>query len=367
MKVLMTADAVGGVWTYALDLARALGPAGVHVVLATMGPPPGEEQRAEAKRVPNLTLETSMHRLEWMEDAWGDVALAGRWLLALEREHLPDVVHLNGYAHAALPWRAPVLVAAHASVTSWWRAVHGTQPPRAFARYHVEVARGLDAADLVVAPTAAMLDALRADHGPFEGSARIIPHGRDPRSFRHDVPKEDLIVSAGRVWDAAKGLSTLDEAAAGLPWPVVMLGDTRAPDGTQARLGIHARLEGRVDGPTLRSWLARARICAHPAKYEPFGLAPLEAALSGCALVLSRIPPLEEVWGSAAEWFEPGDADALQQAVMRLVDDRSLLERRARDARARATRYTAAAMGEAYLSAYVTLATGAQEESPCAR
>ncbi|MDP9034476.1 MAG: glycosyltransferase family 1 protein, partial [Myxococcota bacterium] len=36
-KVLMTADAVGGVWTYAVELAGELGRAGVETVLATMG------------------------------------------------------------------------------------------------------------------------------------------------------------------------------------------------------------------------------------------------------------------------------------------------------------------------------------------
>ena len=39
--VLMTADAVGGVWTYALDLARGLSAQGVQVSLALLGPEPG--------------------------------------------------------------------------------------------------------------------------------------------------------------------------------------------------------------------------------------------------------------------------------------------------------------------------------------
>jgi hypothetical protein len=40
MKVLMTADAVGGVWTYALELSGALARHDIEVVLATMGPLP---------------------------------------------------------------------------------------------------------------------------------------------------------------------------------------------------------------------------------------------------------------------------------------------------------------------------------------
>ena len=38
-SVLMTADAVGGVWTYAMELCAALGGRGVRVALVVMGPP----------------------------------------------------------------------------------------------------------------------------------------------------------------------------------------------------------------------------------------------------------------------------------------------------------------------------------------
>ena len=38
MKLLMTADRVGGVWQYATDLARALAPLGVETVVAVLGP-----------------------------------------------------------------------------------------------------------------------------------------------------------------------------------------------------------------------------------------------------------------------------------------------------------------------------------------
>ena len=47
-RVLMTADTVGGVWTYALDLARKLAGRGCEVTLATMG---GYLPHAEARAV----------------------------------------------------------------------------------------------------------------------------------------------------------------------------------------------------------------------------------------------------------------------------------------------------------------------------
>jgi len=111
MKVLMTADTLGGVWTFALELARALAPRGVRTALATLGAPLSPRQWDEAKGVPGLDVHEGRWKLEWMDNPWADVEASGRWLLDVERRVRPDVVHLNGtMSHAALPWRAPVVV-----------------------------------------------------------------------------------------------------------------------------------------------------------------------------------------------------------------------------------------------------------------
>src|SRR5690242_16489765 len=126
-RILMTADTVGGVWTYALELTRALQPHGVDVQLALMGPPLTNAQRAEAAEIPNLSLFKSNYKLEWMPGCWSDVKRAGDWLLHLANRLSPDVIHLNGYAHASLPWQSPTLVVGHSCVFSWWQAVRGDQ------------------------------------------------------------------------------------------------------------------------------------------------------------------------------------------------------------------------------------------------
>ena len=172
MNLLMTADTVGGVWTYALDLARALEPHGVQTTLATMGAPLSPAQREAADSIQTLTLFESAYALEWTPDPWDDVARAGAWLLDLEARVKPDLVHLSGYAHGALPWSAPVLVVGHSCVLSWWEAVKGEAAPPERTRYRNEVRRGLHAADLVVAPTAAMLSALERHYGSLKPCAR---------------------------------------------------------------------------------------------------------------------------------------------------------------------------------------------------
>jgi glycosyltransferase involved in cell wall biosynthesis len=349
MKVLMTADTVGGVFTYALELARALGARGAQVDLATMGASLDAGQRAAAAAVEGVRVHESAFKLEWMEDPWDDVRRAGQWLLSLERRLGPDVVHLNGYAHGALAWRSPRVVVGHSCVLSWWRAVKGERAPASWDRYRSEVARGLAAADLVVAPSAAMLDALEEEYGLLP-RATVIHNGRDPQAFA-PAAKEEIVFSSGRLWDEAKNVGALDAVAADVGWPVYVAGERRHPNGADAQVTGAVAL-GRLAPPELARWLARASVYALPARYEPFGLSVLEAALSGCALVLGDIPSLRELWGEAALYVAPDDRRALARALQRLVADAELRESLAGRARARAATYSSDRMASAYLAAY---------------
>lgn len=368
-RILMTADTVGGVWVYALELARALAPHGVEVALATMGAPLRPAQWAAARRLPNLTVHESDFRLEWMEAPWADVARAGTWLMELEERIRPDLVHLNGYAHGALPWHAPTLVVGHSCVLSWWRAVRGEDAPPAWQRYREAVARGLRAADRVAAPTRAMLAALEWHYGPLP-AARVLPNGRAAAEFAPQ-PKASYIFAAGRLWDEAKNIGALARVAPQLPWPVWVAGDTRHPDGGECETGA-VRALGRLDQAALAGWLGRAAIYALPARYEPFGLSVLEAGLAGCALVLGDIPSLRELWDGAACFVDPQNPDALGAALTALCRDEGRRARLAAAARARALGFGRERMAAAYLDAYGELLSeraallGAMERLPAA-
>ena len=74
----MTADTVGGVWTYALDLAHSLAGAGVTVSLAVLGPEPAPDQRRAAEAVPGLDLIETGLALDWMADEPGEKLLGVR-------------------------------------------------------------------------------------------------------------------------------------------------------------------------------------------------------------------------------------------------------------------------------------------------
>jgi len=353
-RVLMTADAVGGVWHYALELCRGVREREVDGVLATLGPRPSAEQR-EAARCLGLTLCQSDFRLEWMDTPWADVARAGDWLLELESRHAPDLIHLNGYAPAALPFRAPKLVVAHSCVCSWWRSVRGEDAPPSWDRYREAVTAGLQSADFVVAPTQAMLDALRR-HYSFATPARVIPNGRSPCEFPRSAEKEPFILSVGRLWDEAKNAATLAAVASDLPWPVRVAGDLTGPDG-RPRTFANVESLGRCAAPELAHVYARAALYALPARYEPFGLSVLEAALSGCALVLGDLPSLRELWHDTALFVPPDDARALHRALAALIAAPAQRQRLAALAHVRAHRFTAERMVSRYLNTYRDLLT----------
>ena len=342
MRILMTADGMGGVWTYALELTRALRPVGVEIVLATMGDPLTDAQRAAADAAGVAELHESDLLLEWMPDPWEDVAAAGGWLLELERYAQPVVVHLNGYAHAALPWTVPVVVVAHSDVLSWWDAVRGHEPPPEYDRYREAVARGLQAADAVVAPTAAVARDLRQHYGA--GDATVIVNGRSDEGLTPAAP-EPFILTSGRIWDPAKNAEAVARVAPLLSWPVVVAGEDEVPT-----RGVQAL--GRLPAYELAGWLRRAAIFALPARYEPFGFGVLEAGLAGCALVLGDIPSLREVWGDAALFVPPDDDRALADALEHLIADDAARAAYADAARQRARRFTAGRMAASYLEVY---------------
>ena len=349
MKLLMTADTVGGVWTYALALAHGLCRRGVEVHVASMGRLPDAAQRAAAQRIPGLVLHTSAFRLCWMVDPWDDLEQAGTWLTGLARAIRPDLIHLNDFGHAAMDWPAPALLVAHSCVLSWWQAVYGEPAPAQWQRYRRLVCLGLERAASVVAPSHAMAAALDEQY-PVRRSVRVIPNGLTPHRPAALWNRAPLILSAGRLWDEAKNLRALATVAPDLPWPVVVAGDKPAA-GNPGRAD-NLVLPGRLTPDQLALHYARASIFALPARYEPFGLAALEAAAYGCALVLGDIASLRELWDGAALFVPPDEPARLREALLRLIHDPMLRQHYAARAASRATRFSLHAMTGRYLSVY---------------
>jgi glycosyltransferase involved in cell wall biosynthesis len=221
--------------------------------------------------------------------------------------------------------------------------------PPEFERYRHEVVQGLSAADLVTAPTYTMLQALES-HYLVLPRVRVIPNGRRADLY-YPTAKEAYILSVGRIWDEAKNLAALAQSAPYLPWPVYLAGGQDHPEGGQAELD-NVILLGQLPTRQLARWYERGSIYALPARYEPFGLSVLEAALCGCALVLGDIQSLRELWDEAAIFVPPDDLQTLVQTLLRLCSDHQLRLALGQQAQRRSERFTPTAMTAQYLEAY---------------
>jgi len=352
-KVLMTADTVGGVWTFAMDLCAGLSQRGVAVTLVTMGRLPDPAQRAQANAL-DIALVTTDYRLEWMQNCWADLVESGKMLLSLAAGLKPDLIHANGYYHSSLSFDAPVLLTAHSCVSSWWQACKREPIPAEWRSYQEWVAAAARSAEMIVAPTAAYLAEFQRLHRAAKRSC-VIWNGREcghaaPR------PKRNMVLAAGRLWDEAKNISVLCRAASGLDVPIAVAGDCTSPQGEPVRLSNVAAL-GQLNSQRLSEAMSKALIFAAPAKYEPFGLTILEAALHGCALVLSDIPTLRELWDGAALFVHPDDVAGWHEVFARLSSQPALAAAYARTARERARRYSVERMVTGYMQQYSALLT----------
>jgi glycosyltransferase involved in cell wall biosynthesis len=351
--LLMTADAVGGVWSYASSLAQELARRGWTITLVTLGPAPRQDQFLPLLAFPQIELEITDLALEWQDPEGDDRERVLEFLAAMEERVRPDIVHLNGYREACAGWRAPVVVVAHSCVGSWWRACRGCAPSEAgWESYLADVAAGLKAADRWVAPTAAFRDSIEQLYAPTKSGTVIsnglagVGDGPAPQGT-----KEPFILAAGRLWDEAKNIAALTAIAPELDWPVRIAG-ARRKECSQASSEDGVDWLGKLPNAELMAVMKQAGIFVSPAVYEPFGLTALEAAASGCALVLADIPTFRELWDGAALFVDPRVTGQIRDALNRLARDASLRCGLQSAARERATRYSLSVKADAYEQLY---------------
>ncbi len=372
MHILVTADTVGGVWTYTRELVTGLATRGVQVTLVSFGGIPTRAQSAWLEELSSVTYFPTGFRLEWMRDAEQDIADSTSYLRGIVEERKPDLLHLSQYCYGALEVGRPKVVVAHSDVMSWSQTVRGELPEGPWADwYRTTVEQGLAGASLLVAPSRWMLDCIESCYGR-QPHSQVVYNGRSPALFNPFVSKLNYAASVGRLWDEGKQALLLMQLAPP-PMPIFLAGATALAGETEEPAefkpervkskghdfegrAAQVELKGELSEGEMRELLSHAAIYIATSKYEPFGLAPLEAALSRCAIVANDIPGLREVWGDAAWYFRSDDAVSLEEALVRLKGDRELRIRYANRAYERALQhYTAGRMVEEYMRLYRTL------------
>ena len=364
MHVLVTADTMSGAWTYSRELVTGLVTSGVRVTLVTFGEIPLPDQTSWMDHLHGLEYHPTAFRLEWMDDAPHDLPESSRFLANLVREVDPDLLQLHQFCHGDLPVAVPRVIMAHGDLITWSQSVQGCtpRPTRWLQWYRDTVIRGISAADAILAPSSWMLDALRSTYTRARREAVIYP-GRNPIFFNPYIGKDDSVLSIGRLIDAGKQVFLLTQHAH--PFPVCIVGAEqtvpvpRIPiraDVKVATLQSTVAIRGPQTDAQLRALYSRAAVYAATPRYEPLGMAALDAAFSRCAIVANDIPSFREVWGDAALYFRTNDANSLATILRQLDSDRPLRQAYANRAFARAReRFTTNRMIKQYIDLYRSL------------
>ncbi|TCU32614.1 glycosyltransferase family 4 protein [Rhizobium azibense] len=346
-RVLMTVDAVGGVWRYAMDLAAALKPKNIEVVFAGLGPSPTEEKIAEANR--NGKLVWLDAPLDWMVQDQKAVAKVPRLVVDLAHREQADLLHLNLPSQAAnMKTELPVIVVCHSCVVTWFAAVRSSEVLPNWQWQHRLNLAGFARANAVIAPSRSHAVAMDAAYGRIP-NLKVV-HNSSALDTS-DEPKQNFILAAGRWWDDGKNGAVLDAAAALARWPVIAVGESNGPNG-QCLQFRNADHRGELAHGRLIALMRQAGVVASPSVYEPFGLAALEAARGGAALVLSDIPTYREIWNDAALFADPYRPHSFADAFNCLADDPQLRAALALKARARSIQFGPQAQAQAMLGIY---------------
>jgi len=361
VHVLITADTLGGVWTYTRELVCGLLGRGHQVTLVSFGRRPTPAQSFWLSQ-PHFHHYPTDFPLEWMQHAQQGVTESVSYLQEIIYECQPDLLHFSQFCYGALKSDIPKIVVAHSDVLSWWHAVYGSEPPEShwLQWYRNQVSAGLEGADVVVAPSQWMLDTIGEHYGRFPNS-RVIHNGRNPEIFRPAEHKTEGVLSVGRLWDEGKQVSLL--LARNHPVPIKIVGSLEHPEGIRSHYPVQIQDSGRwtfcgeQDEIQLSELYAVSAAYAATSRYEPFGLAPVEAALSQCALIANDIPVFQELWQDAAFYFRRNDPDDLASAIAALTADTGLRADYSQRAYARARScFTAKMMLAEYDDLYRTLA-----------
>ena len=364
MHVLITSDTLNGNWTYTRELVSGLIGRGLRVTLVSFGEIPLPENTAWMERLHGLTYHPTAFRLDWMQEGQQHFDDSSAYLFALVEETRPDVFHSNHLCYGALPIAIPRVVVAHGDLVTWWKAVHGREPKdSAWLRwYRQTIARGVAEASAVVAPSEWMLHTIRSS---YSACARemVIHHGRNPIMFNPYVTKEDSVLAVGRLLDPARQVNLLTQQTH--PVPVCIVGDdsvdpVRAPVRAEVKFSdgeTGISFKGTQSEAEMRLLYSRAALYAGTYRYDPSGMAVLEAALSRCALILNDIPSLREIWGPAAVYFRTNESESLAEAVRTLSADVNLRRNFANRAFQRAREcFNAHRMTDNYIQLYRSVA-----------
>ena len=192
----------------------------------------------------------------------------------------------------------------------------------------------LTAADAVLPNSEAEARQLVRLFGLDPRAIHVVPNGVRPEfalasasSFRSRYGSGDFVLYVGRV-EPRKNVLGLIEGLRTTGLPLVVIGEPPPGHEGYARRCRRAgrgfvRWLGRLehDDALLGSAYAAARVLALPSWFETPGLAALEAALAGCAVVVTPFGCTREYFGDRVEYARPDRPAEIGRAILRAWRD----------------------------------------------
>lgn len=349
-NILMTTDTIGGVWTYTMGLCRALKKYPLKIHLIGLGKLPTQNQENELKNLENVKFYPTDYKLEWMENAHHDIEKTRLKIIEIANDTSPHLFHFNNFICDIGYESTPKITVFHSCVQTWWKAVKSESAPVGWNLYKNHVEKALNQSNVVVFPAGAMREDARELYG-INSSTAVISNARTHYPITR-LRKKNMIFCSGRVWDEAKNMSAIFKIASNLPWPVYVAGDEKPKHESQKSDFENVRFLGKLTPHEMEQWHYSSKIYINPALYEPFGLAVLEAAHAGCALLLSDIKSLKELWQNEALFFDPNNEEDILNKVLTLIKNKELRNELREKSQNHARRFNSSKMGKCYYQLY---------------
>lgn len=128
------------------------------------------------------------------------------------------------------------------------------------------------------------------------------------------LPSKGYLLVAARV-EPDKNQLALCRALAGSDIPVVLCGGATDAEYLRSCESLGARYLGPLQGDALVGVMAHAKVHALPSFRETPGLANLEAAALGCAIVSTQEGSAREYFGDDAQYCDPARPSSIRDAV----------------------------------------------------
>ncbi|HEV7396450.1 MAG TPA: glycosyltransferase family 1 protein [Pyrinomonadaceae bacterium] len=341
-----------GIGHYTNELAQHLGREFPHDSVEVISPRAFFQSLDSNASIPHNVAFHRPRRSLWNQ-RWWSIGLP-RYL----RSHSFDVFHGTNF-EVPLQGNCPAVITIH---DLCMLLQSDTQERKLVRRAQLRLPLMAQAATMIITPTASVREELNEHLGiKLEKIVAISEAARD--CFHHVKESEtepvrrrvgikgDYLLYVGTI-EPRKNLWTLLQAfeelakARGRKLQLVLVGrkgwlvDDFLVQCKRSPFSDQILMPGYLSDEDLSALYSSCTAFIYPSVYEGFGLPPVEAMSCGAPVIVSKIPSLLEVTGSAARSFKPHDVPELMRVIEEVLDSGELRQELAEQGLVRARQFS---------------------------